>query len=58
MLNKKYDKISSKIENIKFLSDQPLTADREKDIRFGHPGIADLTNQTISFAPCLYGNLD
>lgn len=51
MLNKKDDKISLKIKNIRFLSDQPLTADRKKDVRFGHPGMADNLREIILQCP-------
>jgi len=32
---------SSKPQEIRFLSDQPLDADREQEMRFGHPSLVD-----------------
>jgi len=36
---------------VKFFSDQPLTADREQDIRFGHTGIASNIQEIIVNCP-------
>ncbi|MCK4576334.1 hypothetical protein KAU34_07995, partial [candidate division WOR-3 bacterium] len=38
-------------KNIKFLSDQPLTADKEQEIRFGHQGIAQSLQKIIFNSP-------
>jgi len=41
MSNTKKNRIDLKKEKIVFLPDQPLLADKIRDMRFGHPGIAD-----------------
>lgn len=42
---------TSKTEQIRFLSDQPLTAEREREMRFGHLGIAENLRKIISVCP-------
>lgn len=51
MINKKEKKTSLSLVKIKFLSDQPLTIDRERDIRFGHSRIADNLKEIILQCP-------
>lgn len=48
MLKKKDREENTKI---KFFSDQPISADREQDVRFGHPGIADNLRKVILNCP-------
>jgi putative protein kinase ArgK-like GTPase of G3E family len=38
-------------QEMRFLSDQPLDADREQKMRFGHPGIVDNLKNIVSTCP-------
>lgn len=51
MSGKEKRKDCSKIKEIKFFSDQPLTADNEQDIRFGHIGIANNIQEIVANCP-------
>jgi len=51
MGNKEGGTENANIEKIKFFSDQPIAADKEQDIRFGHPGIADNLRKIILNCP-------
>jgi len=42
------------LEKIKFFSDQPIAADKEQDIRFGHIDIADNLRKIILNCPSLF----
>jgi len=45
------DDHKSETAEITFLSDQPLSADREQEMRFGHPSIADTLEDIILSCP-------
>lgn len=51
MIKKRNKKQNPEIEKVKFLSDQPLTADREQEIRFGHLEIANNLKQQLLSCP-------
>lgn len=51
MIKKRNIKQNPEIEKVKFLSDQPLTADREQEIRFGHLEIAKNLKQQLLSCP-------
>lgn len=51
MLNKGHKDNNSGAQKIKFLSDLPLAADREQDVRFGHLGIANNLRDIILQSP-------
>jgi hypothetical protein len=40
-----------KIQEIRFLSDQPLDADKEREMRFGHLGIVDNLKNIVNICP-------
>ena len=51
MSEKKDREENTKVDGIKFFSDQPLTADRLQEIRFGHLDIADNLRQIVVNCP-------
>lgn len=51
MPEKKDRREKLKMKKIEFFSDQPLTADKEQEVRFGHLDIADNLRQVVSNCP-------
>ncbi len=51
MLKKRNRKQNPEIEKVKFLSDQPLAGDKEREVRFGHIDIADNLRKIILNCP-------
>jgi predicted KAP-like P-loop ATPase len=43
--------IHSKVKQIRFLSDQPLSADRKQEMRFGHPSIVENLKTLVLSCP-------
>lgn len=54
MGNKENRNENVNLEKIKFFSDQPIAADKEQDIRFGHIDIADNLRKIILNCPSLF----